>query len=191
LQAQRSEGVRCAVTEAGRRHAQKCGTIMMRGSVTKRFLCIPVQSTYECKTRGKERWHCGPRVAIERCGQSKAWYAVAGTWTGMNIGAVGCARALTRFFSFLQAVKPMRTTRHQFHGKMRSRAPAKPWLDGNLFVTLPRTHAWPGRYRRNSKDYEHSTESSTAMIQISHLHLMLNRLAPCSRPEFPYRKDAA
>jgi hypothetical protein len=34
---------------------------MHGGSVTKRFLCIPVQSTYECKTRGEERWHCPPR----------------------------------------------------------------------------------------------------------------------------------
>src|SRR5712691_4083286 len=36
------------------------------GSVTKRFLCIPVPSTYECKTRGEERLPCGPRVAIKR-----------------------------------------------------------------------------------------------------------------------------
>ena len=43
----------------------------------------------------------------------------------------------------------------------------------------------------NSKDYERSVASSTAMIQISHIHLMLNRLAPCGRPEFHYRKDAA
>ena len=56
---------------------------------------------------------------------------------------------------------------------------------------IERTHAWPGRYRRNSKDYERSVESSTAMIQISHIHLMLNRLSPCGRPAFHYRKDAA
>src|SRR6266704_1105649 len=56
---------------------------------------------------------------------------------------------------------------------------------------IERTNAWPGRYRRNSKDYERSVASSTAMIQISHIHLMLNRLAPCGRPEFHYRKDAA
>lgn len=56
---------------------------------------------------------------------------------------------------------------------------------------IERTNAWPGRYRRNSKDYERSIESSTAMIQISHIHLMLNRLAPCGRPEFHYRKEAA
>src|SRR2546422_9374590 len=56
---------------------------------------------------------------------------------------------------------------------------------------IERTNAWHGRYRRNSKDYERSTESSTAMIQMSNIHLMLNRLAPCSHPAFHYRKDAA
>jgi len=56
---------------------------------------------------------------------------------------------------------------------------------------IERTNAWHGRYRRNSKDYERSIASSTAMIQISNIHLMLNRLAPCSRPEFHYRKEAA
>jgi putative transposase len=56
---------------------------------------------------------------------------------------------------------------------------------------IERTNAWHGRYRRNSKDYERSGESSTAMIQISHRHRMLNRLASCGRPEFHYRKDAA
>ena len=56
---------------------------------------------------------------------------------------------------------------------------------------IERTNAWHGRYRRNSKDYERRTESSTAMIQISHIYLMLNRLAPCGRPEFHYRKAAA
>jgi putative transposase len=56
---------------------------------------------------------------------------------------------------------------------------------------IERTNAWHGRYRRNSKDYERTIESSTAMIQISHIHLMLNRLSPCDRPAFHYRKDAA
>ena len=56
---------------------------------------------------------------------------------------------------------------------------------------IERTNAWHGRYRRNSKDYERSVASSTAMIQMSHIHLMLNRLAPCSRPAFHYRKEAA
>jgi putative transposase len=61
---------------------------------------------------------------------------------------------------------------------------AKRWV-------IARTNAWNGRYRRNSKDDERSVESSTAMIQISHVHLRLNRLAPCDRPAFHYRKDAA
>ena len=56
---------------------------------------------------------------------------------------------------------------------------------------VERTNAWHGRHRRNSKDYERSIESSTAMIQISNIHLMLNRLSPCSRPVFHYRKNAA
>jgi putative transposase len=61
---------------------------------------------------------------------------------------------------------------------------AKRWV-------IERTNAWQGRYRRNSKDYERRVESSAAMIQISHIHLMLNRLSPCNRPVFHYRKEAA
>ena len=61
---------------------------------------------------------------------------------------------------------------------------AKRWV-------IERTNAWHGRFRRNSKDYERSVESSTAMIQISNIHLMLNRLCPCARPAFHYRKEAA
>ena len=56
---------------------------------------------------------------------------------------------------------------------------------------VERTNAWNGRSRRNSKDYERSIESSMTMIQISNIHLMLKRLAPCGRPEFHYRKNAA
>jgi putative transposase len=56
---------------------------------------------------------------------------------------------------------------------------------------VERTNAWNGRYRRNSKDYERKPTSSTAMIQISHMHLMLNRLAPRHCPTFHYREAAA
>jgi putative transposase len=56
---------------------------------------------------------------------------------------------------------------------------------------VERTNAWNGRPRRNSKDYERSVESSTAMIQISNINFMLNRLSPCGRPAFHYRKNAA
>ena len=61
---------------------------------------------------------------------------------------------------------------------------AKRWV-------VERTNAWHGRYRRNSKDYERTVESSTAMIQISNVHLMLNKLVPCGRPAFHYRMEAA
>lgn len=50
------------------------------------------------------------------------------------------------------------------------------------FVVLPkrwiveRTFAWLGRCRRNSKDYERTTESSTAMIHITMISLMSRRL---------------
>src|SRR6266704_2362039 len=55
---------------------------------------------------------------------------------------------------------------------------------------VERTNAWNGRPRRNSKDYERSVESSTAMVQISNINRMLNRFSPCDRPEFHYRKNA-
>jgi putative transposase len=56
---------------------------------------------------------------------------------------------------------------------------------------VERTNAWNGRSRRNRKDDERSVESSTAMIQISNIYLMLNRLSPSGRPVFHYRKNAA
>ena len=51
------------------------------------------------------------------------------------------------------------------------------------FVVLPkrwiveRTFAWLARYRRHSKDYERSTESSETMIYLSMIALMSRRLA--------------
>jgi len=56
---------------------------------------------------------------------------------------------------------------------------------------VERTNAWHGRYRRNSKDYERKPTSSAAMLQISHIHLMVNRLAPRHCPAFHYREAAA
>src|SRR5262249_15973826 len=60
------------------------------GSVTQRVLCLPIRSTSECKTRGEERWHCGPRVALQRCGQRQAWQAGAGRWTRLSLWAHLC-----------------------------------------------------------------------------------------------------
>ena len=56
---------------------------------------------------------------------------------------------------------------------------------------IERTNAWQGRYRRHSQDDVRSIDSSTAMIQMSTIHLMLNRLAPCGRPAFHDRQEAA
>jgi len=53
---------------------------------------------------------------------------------------------------------------------------------------VERTNAWTGRARRSSKDYERKTESSTAMVRLSAINTMLNRLAPKpGRAEFHYR----
>lgn len=43
---------------------------------------------------------------------------------------------------------------------------------------VERTNAWNGKYRRNSKDYERTTSSAEATIEVSSIHLMLNRLRP-------------
>ena len=54
---------------------------------------------------------------------------------------------------------------------------------------VERTNAWNGRSRRNSKDYERTTSSAAAMIQLSAIRLMLVRLAPIDRlVTFNYRK---
>jgi transposase len=55
---------------------------------------------------------------------------------------------------------------------------------------VERTHAWFGRYRRNSKDYERRTDSSESMLYMSSITLMLNRLAPPAQkqPTFHYSK---
>ena len=50
------------------------------------------------------------------------------------------------------------------------------------FAVLPRrwvverTLAWLGRFRRLSKDYEHCTRSSEAMIYLASIHTLLKRL---------------
>jgi putative transposase len=65
------------------------------------------------------------------------------------------------------------------------------------FVLLPkrwvveRTHAWMGRCRRHSRDYERYTSSSAAMIQLSAIGTIVRRLAPQeNQPVFKYRVSA-
>lgn len=55
---------------------------------------------------------------------------------------------------------------------------------------VERSNAWHGRCRRHSKDYERLPQSSAAMIQLSHIHLMLRRLHPTSTTKFNYRNAA-
>ena len=61
------------------------------------------------------------------------------------------------------------------------------------FVLLPkrwvveRTFSWFGRWRRLSRDYEHRTESSEAMVHVASIGRMLRRLAPSEdQPPFKY-----
>ena len=55
---------------------------------------------------------------------------------------------------------------------------------------VERSNAWHGRCRRNSKDYERRPDSSEAMIKLSHIGIMLRRLAPTKDPDFRYRTSA-
>jgi putative transposase len=43
---------------------------------------------------------------------------------------------------------------------------------------VERTFAWLGRYRRLSKDYEHTPASSEAVVRLSGIHQLLRRLKP-------------
>ncbi|MEM6776861.1 MAG: IS5 family transposase [Planctomycetota bacterium] len=61
------------------------------------------------------------------------------------------------------------------------------------FVLLPkrwvveRTFSWLGRWRRLSRDYEHKTESSEAMVHVASIGRMLRRLSPTGdQPTFKY-----
>lgn len=83
-------------------------------------------------------------------------------------------------------------------GKWKMEISSKP-ADKKEFVPLKirwvveRTHAWIGRCRRNSKDYEKRTDSSESMILMSSIGLMLRRLKPPEKagPPFKYAKPSA
>jgi putative transposase len=66
---------------------------------------------------------------------------------------------------------------------------AKGYIHLQYRWVVERTNAWFGKYRRNSKDYERSVESSEAMLKVSMIHIMLRRLKPDTtkkNPEFRY-----
>jgi putative transposase len=46
---------------------------------------------------------------------------------------------------------------------------------------VERTYAWQGRYRALSKDYEHTPQSSCAVIRIAAIHHLLQRLRPTAK----------
>lgn len=53
---------------------------------------------------------------------------------------------------------------------------------------VERTFAWLGRYRRTSRDYERSVESSEAIIQVCSIHRMLRLLKPDqSKKPIPFK----
>lgn len=51
---------------------------------------------------------------------------------------------------------------------------------------IERTNGWVKRSRRNTMDYEKTTSSSEAMVRITMMKIMLNRLTD-EKPEFPFR----
>jgi len=65
------------------------------------------------------------------------------------------------------------------------------------FVVLPRrwvverTHAWLGRNRRLSKEYEREGEYTATLIYLASLHHLLRRLAPDPNAPRPYAARAA
>ena len=60
-------------------------------------------------------------------------------------------------------------------------ADAEGWVRLPQRWVVERTFAWLGRSRRLAKDCERAPESSTAMIQVSMIHMMLRRLAPTKK----------
>lgn len=77
----------------------------------------------------------------------------------------------------------------RWHMEISSRpAGTKEFKPLKIRWVVERTHAWFGRYRRNSKDYERRTDSSESMIAMSSICLMLNRLQPPKQkgPAFKY-----
>ncbi len=73
----------------------------------------------------------------------------------------------------------LRVHRRGYRVVVVSRAPGE-----RRFVPLrsrwvvERTFAWLGRYRRLSKDYEHTPQSSEAMVKLAGIHHYLRRLCP-------------
>jgi len=76
----------------------------------------------------------------------------------------------------------------KWHMEISSRpAGAKEFKPLRIRWVVERTHAWIGRCRRNSKDYEKRTESSESMILMSTMGLMVRRLRPAKKKDPPFK----
>ena len=174
--------------------------------------CIDSQSVKTTEVRGPERGYDGGKkitgrkrhLLVDTLG---LLIAVLMTSAGLDDGVAAPillgdvqAHALPRLVMILADAKDhhhaleawMAAHRAGWHLEVQTRPEGtKGFTPLEKRWVVERTNAWNGRPRRNSKDYERSVESSTAMIQISNIHLMIKRLDHCSRPEFHYRKNAA
>jgi putative transposase len=73
--------------------------------------------------------------------------------------------------------------RRPYRLKIESRPPGETKFKPlHVRWVVERTYAWQGRYRCLSKDYEHTPQSSAAMVRIAAIHHLLQRLRPKWRP---------
>jgi putative transposase len=127
---------------------------------------------------------------------ARAAQAVFATMPGRDYPRLRIVWADTKYHNYALADWLARH-RRRYHVVVVSRPPgAEGWVKLPKRWVVERTFAWLGRYRRLSKDYEHLTETSEAMIQISSIHHMLRRLKPTKtkyrfRYKRPRRKAAA
>lgn len=74
----------------------------------------------------------------------------------------------------------LKTNRPQWSIEVKMRPPESPgFTPVRKRWVVERSNAWHGRCRRNSKDYERLSESSAAMIQLSHISSHDQTAPPC------------
>jgi putative transposase len=133
--------------------------------------------------------------------------AILSTGAGVDDGVAAPMRRATRspdhFPRLVIICGDRKSHHHHLHAWMAANRPdwrlaVKTRPEGSTGLTplekrwvVERTNAWNGRDRRNRTDDERKPTSSTAMIHMSPMHLMLNRLAPRHCPTFHDREAAA
>lgn len=173
--------------------------------------CIDSQSTKTTEVGGAERGYDGGKkikgrkrhLLVDTLG---LLIAVTITSAAIDDGAAApqlLAQVDPQLFPRLETIfGDNKYHNHSLNAWLKQRRPAwrievKSRPEGTKgFSPLPkrwvveRTNAWNCRCRRNGKDYERRPESSAAMIQLSHMHLLLRRLSPSPAPKFHYRLAA-